>query len=243
LWRYYHYDELGSTRLLTDGSGNVTDTYSYDPWGNIASHVGSTNDNPYLYVGALGYYTHWQEPDFKLLQLGVRFFEPEIGKFTQRDPAREGINFTTYVSMNPLSATDATGLAIDPKWARKASQCIKKAVKACYSKGAKPKEYEKCFWKEMASCMGKAWAIASCQSNICYIFPRESYCVNGNACDRYKKGNDSYCQDCEDLKLKCCWLVKVAPILWNPESAALALTGCNNDHDLGSIKCDCGSLK
>ncbi len=30
----YHADALGSTRFLTDSSGNVTDTYLNDAWGN-----------------------------------------------------------------------------------------------------------------------------------------------------------------------------------------------------------------
>ena len=31
---YHHHDALGSTRFLTDSSGNVTDTYLHDAWGN-----------------------------------------------------------------------------------------------------------------------------------------------------------------------------------------------------------------
>jgi RHS repeat-associated protein len=111
-WRYYHYDELGSTRLLTDGSGNVTDTYSYDPWGNITSHVGSTNDNPYLYIGELGYYTHYQDPEFGLLHLGFRFYDPKIGRFTQQDPIGDGLNWYEYVEGNPLAWADPYGLGI-----------------------------------------------------------------------------------------------------------------------------------
>jgi RHS repeat-associated protein len=111
-WRYYHYDELGSTRLLTDSSGNVTDTYSYDPWGNITSHIGSTNDNPYLYIGALGYYTHYQDSEFGLLHLGFRFYDPKIGRFTQQDPIGDGLNWYEYVEGNPLAWADPYGLGI-----------------------------------------------------------------------------------------------------------------------------------
>ena len=49
----------------------------------------STSDNPYQYVGRLGYYTHYQEPDFSLLQLGVRYYDGEIGRFTQLDPIKD----------------------------------------------------------------------------------------------------------------------------------------------------------
>ncbi len=69
---YYHFDQLGSTRLLTDGSGTVMDEYAYDAYGSLLSHnrrAGSV-DQPYQYVGELGYYTHWREPGFGLLQLG-----------------------------------------------------------------------------------------------------------------------------------------------------------------------------
>ena len=86
--RYYHFDALGSTRVLTDGSGNVTDRYRCDAWGGAISHDRFTGsvDQPYQYVGRLGYYTHYQDPAFGLLQLGVRFYDPEVGRFIRKDP-------------------------------------------------------------------------------------------------------------------------------------------------------------
>jgi len=106
---YYHFDGLGSTRGITDSAGNVTDTYSYDAWGNVTSHNGSTSQ-PYQFVGQLGYYTHYQEPEFGLMQLGVRFYDPAVGRFTQRDPilSADESNYL-YVSAKPLVLTDPTG--------------------------------------------------------------------------------------------------------------------------------------
>lgn len=40
--RYNHFDALGSTRKLTDGSGTVTDTHTYDAWGKQTASTGST---------------------------------------------------------------------------------------------------------------------------------------------------------------------------------------------------------
>jgi len=83
--RYYHFDQLGSTRLLTKSTGDVTDDYAYDAYGALLAHNRHADsvDQPYQYVGQLGYYTHWQEPGFALLQLGVRFYSPAVGSFTQ----------------------------------------------------------------------------------------------------------------------------------------------------------------
>lgn len=65
---------LSSTAAPTDETGAVTDKYTYDEWGNVTPDAGNeTADNPYQYVGRHGYYSHYQEPDFRLLQLGVRY--------------------------------------------------------------------------------------------------------------------------------------------------------------------------
>ena len=116
--RYYHFDDLGSTRVLTDGSGNVTDRYSYDAWGGAISHdrfAGSVGQ-PYQYVGRRAYYTHCQDPDLKLLQLGVRFYDPEIGRFTQSDPIgfAGGPNEYVYADGAPVANADPTGFSAEP---------------------------------------------------------------------------------------------------------------------------------
>jgi RHS repeat-associated protein len=113
--RYYHFDGLGSTSMLTNTSGDWTDKYSYDGWGNVLQHSTATGsiDQPYQYVGQLGYYAHYMvlgSADFRLLQLGVRFYDPQVGRFTQRDPIKDGINWYAYVGGNPVNAVDPDGL-------------------------------------------------------------------------------------------------------------------------------------
>ena len=110
--RYYHFDALGSTVMLTDGSGAVTDKYSYDAWGN-ANHFYGTTEQPYQYVGEWGYYTHYQDENLGLLQLGLRFYDPETAGFTQRDPVEDGLNSYAYVAGRPTTATDPSGLWIE----------------------------------------------------------------------------------------------------------------------------------
>ncbi len=106
---YYYFDELGSTHLITDAAGDMTDVYLYDAWGNTYHIYGST-EQPYQYVGQLGYYTHYQDDNLDLLQLGVRFYDPETGRFTQRDPvpALTASNYA-YVQDRPTALVDPSG--------------------------------------------------------------------------------------------------------------------------------------
>jgi len=95
---------------VTKHNGNVTDTYSYDTWGNV-NHNGATSQ-PYQFVGQLGYYTRYQEPNLGLMQLGVRFYDSMVGKFTQRDPIGygSGCNVYAYASDTPVLGVDPLGL-------------------------------------------------------------------------------------------------------------------------------------
>ena len=100
---------------LTGSDGSVTDRYTYDVWGKPTGHVGTTAQ-PYQYVGQLGYYTHYQDPNMAgLLQLGVRFYDPETGRFTQEDPLQDSPNGYGYVLANSIRYVDPWGLTVsDP---------------------------------------------------------------------------------------------------------------------------------
>lgn len=109
--RYYFGDGLASVKGMTDGSESVTDAYAYDAWGNSLAHLGST-DQPYQYVGRLGYYAHVQESSVDLLQLGARYYDPGVGRFTSKDPIgySGGLNLYSYVSDQPTGDVDPKGL-------------------------------------------------------------------------------------------------------------------------------------
>ncbi|MCL6520452.1 MAG: hypothetical protein K6T99_11540 [Armatimonadetes bacterium] len=112
--RYYHFGALGSTRLLTDSDGNITDEYTYDAWGELMEHIehtGST-DQPYQFVGQLGYYTHVQDANLPLLQLGIRFYDPEVGRFGQRDAIKQVLSIYAYALNEPLVYSDPTGYKV-----------------------------------------------------------------------------------------------------------------------------------
>ena len=103
---YHLSDGLGSTTALANGSGTVTDTYSYDVFGSLRSRTG-TSGNEFKFAG--------EQTDASGLQyLRARYYEPRAGRFLSRDPlaARPGWGGHVYVygGSNPVNLTDATGL-------------------------------------------------------------------------------------------------------------------------------------
>jgi len=106
---FYFVDGLGSTRGLTDSSGEVTDAYWYDAYGNLVDRVGSS-ENDYLFAGeqfdeALGQY-----------YLRQRYYDATTGRFTRRD-TYEGrleepvtLHKYLYANGNPVSYVDPSGL-------------------------------------------------------------------------------------------------------------------------------------
>jgi len=45
-----------------------------------------------------------------LYYYNARWYDPELGRFITEDPAKDGLNWYTYVRNNPLKYTDPTGM-------------------------------------------------------------------------------------------------------------------------------------
>ena len=101
---FYHHDQLGSTRMLTNTSGEATATFSYSAYGQPAGSTG-TQTTPLGYAGQL---TNEQSG---LIYIRARFYDPVTGQFLTRDPlvAITGAPYG-YAETNPLNFTDPTGL-------------------------------------------------------------------------------------------------------------------------------------
>jgi RHS repeat-associated protein len=104
--RFPLYDEIGTARGLVCELGTVTDSYELDTFGTPSGPAQGTTPNPYRYGAAWGYIT---DPS-GLLQLGARYYWPEVGRFVSQDPARAGIDWYTYVRNRPLREADPEGL-------------------------------------------------------------------------------------------------------------------------------------
>jgi len=83
----YHYDLRGSTVALTDANGAVTDRFQYAPYGELVGHEG-TSGTPFLYNGRDGVMTDANG----LYYMRVRYYDPEIRRFVNRDSLLSSIS-------------------------------------------------------------------------------------------------------------------------------------------------------
>jgi RHS repeat-associated protein len=104
-YEYYHNDGLGSTRQISNDSQSVTQTTTYDAFGNVESSAGSSN-NVYKYAGQWGYRN---DGDDGLMHVGARYYDPLVGRFITVDPIRSGLNWYAYTDNDPVNKVDPTG--------------------------------------------------------------------------------------------------------------------------------------
>ncbi len=106
---YYHADALGSTKVLTDSSGNVTDAYQYDAFGAVINKTGATSNN-YRYSG------EYVDDSISHQYNRARWYDPTIGRFSSLDPFGGkmeqplSLNKYIYANENPVNGKDPTGL-------------------------------------------------------------------------------------------------------------------------------------
>ncbi|MCL5802137.1 MAG: RHS repeat-associated core domain-containing protein [Gammaproteobacteria bacterium] len=106
----------------TDNLGTTTGTQRFDAWGNKTASTGTIAT--YGYTG--------REPDATgLMYYRARYYDPSIGRFTQRDPIglRGGINRYAYVENDPTNVTDPTGEIGEGLLAKLAAKGIQDAEK------------------------------------------------------------------------------------------------------------------
>jgi RHS repeat-associated protein len=101
LW--FHHDQLGSTRLLTTGTGASATTYAYTPYGGLSSSSG-TASTPLLFAG------QYRDSESGLYYLRARYYDPTTAQFLGRDPAVSSTRSPfAYVAGNPINETDPSG--------------------------------------------------------------------------------------------------------------------------------------
>jgi RHS repeat-associated protein len=102
---YYQADGLGSTTSLTDTTGAVANSYTYDSFGNLLASSGSLV-NSFRYTG------REFDPETSLYYYRARYYDQGSGRFLSEDPIRfkGGLDFYSYASNNPVRSKDPYGL-------------------------------------------------------------------------------------------------------------------------------------
>jgi RHS repeat-associated protein len=104
-------DHLGSPRLVVNvATGAVAQRMDYDVFGRVISDT-NPGFQPFGFAGGL------YDPDTGLVRFGLRDYDPEVGRWTARDPLGfvDGPNLYTYVNNDPLNAVDLNGAQPDPE--------------------------------------------------------------------------------------------------------------------------------
>lgn len=105
---FFHADKTGNILFMTDSTGKVAASYTYDPFGFVTgrSEVSVTSD--FTYGGAFGV----MDEGGGLYFMVNRYYDSLAGRFLQRDPvgAAGGLNLYCYSNNNPVTAIDPDGL-------------------------------------------------------------------------------------------------------------------------------------
>jgi RHS repeat-associated protein len=126
--RYFHRDHLGSVVLSTYDNGAVAERLSYDAHGKRRNVIGTDDPSNAIrsVVSHQGFTDHEMMDDggLGLINMNGRIYDPLLGRFLSADPFVQNVrdmqsfNRYSYVSNNPLSATDPSGHL--PDWLKKA---------------------------------------------------------------------------------------------------------------------------
>ena len=110
---YLTYDQVGSLRVVADAAGNVVKRIDYDSFGNIINDTDPSFTIPFGFAGGL------YDPDIGLIRFGFRDYDPDIGRWTAKDPILFGGGDTDlygYCLNDPINWVDPCGLAAGDWW-------------------------------------------------------------------------------------------------------------------------------
>lgn len=111
---YPLYTPHGNVWAWTDDQGGVTSTSVYDEYGNPLQPV--SGDLGVDRYGWLGQQQREWDTDLTLTLMGVRGYDPALGRFLTVDPIRGGsANDYDYVSGDPLNHEDLDGTVKRPR--------------------------------------------------------------------------------------------------------------------------------
>lgn len=100
---YFHYDQLGSTTLVTDAQANEVSQVNYEPYGAISDSSSGTDAFRPKFTGKE------YDSNSELYYFGSRYYDAHLGRFLTPDPARQYFSPYVYGNGDPLTGIDPTG--------------------------------------------------------------------------------------------------------------------------------------
>jgi RHS repeat-associated protein len=104
---YLAYDQIGSLKVVADGSGNVVKRIEYDSFGNVVEDT-----NP-LFAVPIGFAGGLYDVDTSLVRFGFRDYDSDVGRWTSKDPvgfAGGDTDLYGYVLNDPVNWVDPQGV-------------------------------------------------------------------------------------------------------------------------------------
>ncbi|MFW9266867.1 RHS repeat-associated core domain-containing protein [Pseudomonas sp. NR3] len=110
--RYYHNDLNGLPEQLTEVDGRSVWQARFEVWGNPLQEI---REPYFIEEQNLRYQGQYLDREIGLHYNVLRFYDPDVGRFTTPDPIglAGGLNFYAYAP-NPIGYADPLGLAVDP---------------------------------------------------------------------------------------------------------------------------------
>ena len=107
-YTYYTQNAHGDVVNLTDSTGAVVKSYTYDAFG-VEKNIDNSDTNAFRYCG------EYYDTETGTIYLRARYYDPEIGRFISRDSFAGknedplSLNLYTYCENNPILYLDESG--------------------------------------------------------------------------------------------------------------------------------------
>ena len=104
---YLTYDQVGSLRIVANAVGNVIKRFDYDSFGTIINDTNPSFTIPFGFAGGL------HDSDTGLVRFGFRDYNPDVGRWTAKDPiffAGRDTDQYGYCLNDPVDLADPFGL-------------------------------------------------------------------------------------------------------------------------------------